>query len=223
MWKYALTGREISPNSAKEILEAIKPSTIWLAQLITGNVILVLSLYCISGRYKWNLSEIGLKSDRSIRYFLIAVGLTVAFLIVEQIFVNIAIKIGEIVGKSEVKDIFEREIKQQQKGWPNHIADPIFPLLFFTVVILVPVSEEILFRGMAYTTLKDRFGVHGGILLSTLLFSLLHQMVFYFVPIFLMGLAFAYVYERTGSLLPSIFSHALINLSAMIMIMYGGS
>ena len=220
MWKLASAGGEISPNSAKEILGAVKPSTIWLSQLFAGNVILGLSLYCISSRYKRDLSEIGLKFDRPVRYFLIAIGLTMALLIIEQIFINIAIKIGEIAGTDQLKEMFEHETERQRGGWPDHITAPIFPLLFFTIVILVPISEEILFRGMAYTALKNRFGVPGGILLSALLFSLLHQMVFYFVPIFLMGLAFAYVYERTHSLLPTVFSHTLINLSAIIMVMY---
>lgn len=220
MWHSVPTGGEVSLNSAEDILKTVKPSTVWLGQLFAGNVMLGLSLYCISGRYKWNLREVGLKFDRPVRYFLIAVGLAAAFVIFEQVFVNVAIKIGEIVGSDQIQKMFEHEMSQQQKGWPTNPADPIFPLLFFTAVILVPVSEEILFRGMAYTTLKGRFGVHVGMFLSALLFSLLHQMAFYFIPIFLMGLAFAYVYERTQSLLPTVFSHALINLSAIIMVMH---
>lgn len=220
-WKIASTGGESFPNSAKEIVGMIEPSTIWMSQLIAGNVILALTLYCISSRYKWHLSEIGIKFDKPVRYLLIAVGLTLAFLIVEQIFIKVGVGISEIIDRPEIKEKFVHEAEQQQKGWPDHVTDPVFPLLFFTLVILVPVSEEILFRGMAYIALRGRFGINAGIMLSALLFSVLHQMAFYFVPIFLMGLALAYVYERTQSLLPSIFAHALINLSAMIIVLYG--
>lgn len=219
MWESTPTSLENLPRSAEEILETIKPSTVWLAQLFASNVMLGLSLYCITSRYKWNLSEIGLKFDKPARYLLIAVGLTAAFIVFQQVFINLAIEIGEMVGIEQIKKMFLREMEKQQEGWPEDFSEPIFPLMFFTAVILVPVSEEILFRGMTYTALKERFGKHGGMLLSAFIFALLHQMVYYFFLIFLMGLVFAYIYERTQSLLPSIFSHVLINLSAVIMVM----
>jgi len=219
VWNNSPNG-EIFPESTEDILDMLKPSTIWLAQLFGSNVILALSLYCVNGRYNWDLKDVGIKFSKPIRYLLIAVGLAIFFLIVQQIFVNLGLKIGKIIGTSQIKELFEKEAEIQQKGFPENITDAIFPLLFFTAVILVPVSEEILFRGMAYTVLKKKFGVNRGILLSALLFSLLHQMVFYFVPIFLMGIVFAYVYEKTKSLLPSILSHALINLFAMIITIY---
>lgn len=87
-------------------------------------------------------------------------------------------------------------------------------IVFFTlfVAVLGPIFEEIFFRGFAYTALRARFGVTVAMIVTALVFSALHLSLTAFLPIFFLGLYLAYLYERTGSLVPSMTAHVLHNV-----------
>ncbi len=87
-------------------------------------------------------------------------------------------------------------------------------LIFFTffVALVGPVIEEIFFRGFTYKAFRTRFGVKAAILASSAIFALLHMNFIAFVPIFFLGIFLAYLYEKTGSLVPSMTVHMLHNL-----------
>lgn len=91
-------------------------------------------------------------------------------------------------------------------------------MIFFSlfVAVLGPAIEEIFFRGFAYTALRTRFGVRWGLLLSALIFALLHFNLLAFFPIFILGLYLAYLYEKSGSLIPSMTVHILHNFLMVI-------
>jgi membrane protease YdiL (CAAX protease family) len=86
-------------------------------------------------------------------------------------------------------------------------------LLLFTlfVALVGPLIEEIFFRGFAYQAFRTRFGVTRAMLLSAFVFAALHLNLVAFVPIFLLGLALSYLYERTGSLVAPMTVHMLHN------------
>ncbi|MDH5429885.1 MAG: CPBP family intramembrane metalloprotease [Nitrospirota bacterium] len=82
----------------------------------------------------------------------------------------------------------------------------------FEVVLLAPVFEEIIFRGLLYTTLRARCTVPISIMGSALIFALAHGYGFVaFLTVFWSGLLWAWAYERTGSLIPGICAHAMNN------------
>ncbi|MDZ7837631.1 MAG: CPBP family intramembrane glutamic endopeptidase [Actinomycetota bacterium] len=80
------------------------------------------------------------------------------------------------------------------------------------VAVVAPFSEEIFFRGFLYSAFKKAWGVNAGLFLSSLLFALVHMEVYSFIPIFLIGWMLAYMFEKTRSLFPVIFLHAVYNL-----------
>lgn len=89
-------------------------------------------------------------------------------------------------------------------------------LTFFVVAILAPVAEEIFFRGFLYGGLRARLGIVGAMLFSTLFFTALHFSIDAFIPIFVLGLFLAWLYEKTGSLYPGIILHAANNGVAVL-------
>ena len=90
-------------------------------------------------------------------------------------------------------------------------------LTVLDTVVLTPVFEEIVFRGLVFATLRRRFGVPGAALLSAGIFAIAHGYgVLGFAAVFWSGLLWAWAYERTGSLLPSIASHVADNLMASL-------
>lgn len=82
-------------------------------------------------------------------------------------------------------------------------------LLF--VGILMPWSEELLFRGVIYGWVRRRFGVGPGAMLSALVFSLPHLYLEVLIPVFVLGIAFALIYEWTGTLWATFAVHAAHN------------
>lgn len=90
-------------------------------------------------------------------------------------------------------------------------------LLYATVFATVcgPIMEEIFFRGFMYSALKKKTGVIGAIIASSFIFSILHTNVTGFLPIMILGALLAYLYERTGSLVPSITMHIIHNTGMM--------
>ena len=92
-------------------------------------------------------------------------------------------------------------------------------LLLIVGAILVPIVEEIYFRGMVYPVFKRRWGIAAGMIISGAFFSLLHFDMLRFLPLLLGGIGLAYIYERSGSLFACILAHGLWN-GVMILILY---
>ena len=81
-------------------------------------------------------------------------------------------------------------------------------------VVLAPLGEEILFRGVLFTGLRNRIALHKAYLLSALTFALIHNITGINVLYFLwFGLVMAWARHRTGGLLVLIALHALVNLA----------
>jgi len=83
-------------------------------------------------------------------------------------------------------------------------------------VIIAPVLEELVFRGLMQTCWVRLLGGMSwpAVVLTAGVFSLTHAWVVPWqglVPLFVLGLVFGYLYERTGSLLTSTLAHAGFN------------
>ncbi len=84
---------------------------------------------------------------------------------------------------------------------------------FVLVAIVAPVVEEIIFRGFVYAGLRGTMKVFSAAVLSALIFASAHVTapVGGLAVIGLFGVVLAYLYERTGSLLPSMITHSMYN------------
>lgn len=80
-------------------------------------------------------------------------------------------------------------------------------------VVLAPVFEEAVFRGLLFATLRRVLGFAGAAGLSAAIFAVAHGYgALGFVDVFLSGILWAWAFERTGSLVPGIVAHATTNL-----------
>ncbi len=84
--------------------------------------------------------------------------------------------------------------------------------------LLVPIAEEVVFRGCMYTGLKKNLGSLWAAVLSSLAFMIVHGEPIAFPPIFIIGMITAFVYERTRSLYVPIAVHAINNLIALTVV-----
>lgn len=91
-------------------------------------------------------------------------------------------------------------------------------LFVATVVTLAPLSEELVFRAIIYTVIKEKIGAAASVCLSSLLFALLHYAPYGIASVvipFLLGLVLAVAYEWFGY--PgSTLLHSLHNMLTML-------
>lgn len=88
-------------------------------------------------------------------------------------------------------------------------------LFLFVVVagILAPVGEELFFRGILYTALRNRYGRIAAVIASAAVFALLHgEWTAMAVPIWLAGVILALAYQATGSLVVPMLAHCVHNI-----------
>jgi membrane protease YdiL (CAAX protease family) len=84
-------------------------------------------------------------------------------------------------------------------------------------IVFAPLFEELIFRGLLYGTLRTRLAWPLAAATSGLVFALAHGYgVIGFLSVFLSGVLWAWVYERTGSLLPSVLAHVANNAAVAI-------
>ena len=87
-------------------------------------------------------------------------------------------------------------------------------------VIFAPIFEEIAFRGLLYATLRRRLAFFPAAIISTSIFALAHgYSLIGFISVFWSGFLWAWIYERTGSLIPGMVAHAMNNLLVCLTVM----
>lgn len=83
---------------------------------------------------------------------------------------------------------------------------------FFSLVIMAPLLEEWLCRGVALDAMLRRgYSPATAILWSAIMFGVIHLNPWQAIPAFLAGMLFGWIYWRTKSLLSVIFMHAITN------------
>lgn len=87
---------------------------------------------------------------------------------------------------------------------------------FILTVILAPILEEIIFRGMLFPAIRARYGVAAGVAISGLLFAIAHLDPIRIIVLTPMGIYLAIMYQKTRSIYPGIILHALWNFMVIM-------
>ena len=74
---------------------------------------------------------------------------------------------------------------------------------FLLLVVVAPVTEELLFRGLILRGFLGNYSGRGAIVLSALLFAVMHTNPWQFISAFVAGVLLAWLVIETGSLLPA--------------------
>lgn len=90
-------------------------------------------------------------------------------------------------------------------------------LLFVLMVVAAPILEELIFRGIILDGLLKKYSPIKSILISSLLFGLVHLNPWQFITGLIIGIFSGWVYYRTRSLSISIIIHAAANLSGFLL------
>jgi len=93
-------------------------------------------------------------------------------------------------------------------------------MLLVNAVIVAPIVDEVVFRGAVLGGLLSRWGALPALLVSSLVFGLVHCNMNAFLPLTVLGGVMGYVYLRTASLYPAVIYHALFNLANLSLVFF---
>lgn len=91
-------------------------------------------------------------------------------------------------------------------------------LLAVMVIVIAPVVEELAFRGVVVGGLRRGLGVWPAVVVSAVLFAMVHLAPVTWPGLFVFGLALAVLRLRTGSLLPPVLAHVAFNAVTVIVL-----
>ncbi len=85
------------------------------------------------------------------------------------------------------------------------------PGSIFLLMLVAPITEELLFRGLILRGLLSRFGAGSAVVVTAMLFALFHVNPWQFLGAFVLGLLFGWFYLAFRSLVPCLIGHAAVN------------
>lgn len=96
-------------------------------------------------------------------------------------------------------------------------------LAFVTLVMIVPVAEEMLFRGFIFKGIRSAFSFPVTALAVSVLFAVAHGQLSVGLDVFALSLVLCYLREKSDSLWPGILLHGLKNAVAFVtLFIYNG-
>jgi len=164
------------------------------------SVVVVLGLFLLAmGRAPWEWSVFGWRPTRmGVRY-----GLAALVVILPLVWLASYLSAVFTGGKAEPHPLIPI-LLSMRNGW----------VIFFTVlitVVMAPLVEETLYRGILFRALDKHMPLLGAALLSGFMFAVQHGQVNGVLPIMILGSVFALLTRRSGSLVASAVAHAGFN------------
>jgi len=141
-----------------------------------------------------------------------------------------AIVVTTCFGKLIYGQDFYLEQHEELKTIATYTQLPLRILIIITTIMLAPVLEELLFRGLfqtmlrsslefRFTNLESRYSSWLSILISSGLFILVHPNAGHWPALFMLAITLGYSYEKSGSLFRPIFIHSFFNSVAIIAVL----
>ena len=100
------------------------------------------------------------------------------------------------------------------------MVEQIFIIAIISVGIIPAFTEELLFRGLILDGLKNNYSKRKAIIISALLFGIIHLNPWQFYSAFIIGLISAWICIETNSILLSIYIHFFNNALYTIAVRY---
>jgi len=144
--------------------------------------------------------------------------------------VAVALILTLFFGKIIYGPQFEMQKHQELELIGQHPQLELRVLVVVTVIVVMPVFEEMLFRGLFQTIIRSflwnfdfrisklrcRQPVWLAIVLSSAIFAAVHANAGHWPALFVLALCMGYAYEKSGSLLRPIFIHSFFNATSII-------
>jgi membrane protease YdiL (CAAX protease family) len=105
-------------------------------------------------------------------------------------------------------------------GWSTELNKTNGRFLYNLInTALIPaVAEEILYKGLIFSFLKKRHSVITAVIITSLMFAVIHLSLLRIIPLFLLSCYTFWIYLRSGSLIIPMLAHFTNNLFTFVLI-----
>jgi len=225
---FVMHGQELVGKSNEDMLKIISESTVYqqkILQLFSSIGTFWLSSFLFFKIFKIKfVSDLGLttKINRKHWMLIIPIAITILPVISGLQILNQQIDLSGIF--PDMQKSFDEMQKLNNELTEKFLVMPDISTLFFNIflIALIPaVGEELMFRGVMFPIFWGWYkNKHAGIVISAVLFSMIHMQFFNFLPIILMGVLFGYLYVWSGSIWVSIILHFINNAMVVLATYY---
>jgi CAAX protease family protein len=174
----------------------------WFGEIFGVLLLIGILLSITIGERRMHLRDLGITS----RGAATAIGLGIAgFLLMQPIYFGIQQMQIPLMQEMPIHATLDAMITTQSV-WT-------LVLISITAVVVVPIGEELLFRGFLQSALQEWFGKWTGLVVCALIFGTAHAAtsVAAILPMFALGLILGIIYNHTKSLLAPVTLHILHN------------
>lgn len=185
-------------------LTEVNPTVLSSVQTAIGYVLtvcIVMGIPRVRKTLRTSLADIGLPRVLSWQDILLAVAGFAVYLFLSGIVISL---VSSSVPGFDVN-------QAQEIGFENISQRYEYILAFITLVIIAPVAEEVLMRGYLYGKLRKVIPVASAMLVTGLLFAVLHLQWNVGVDVFALSLVLTSLREVTGSIWAGILVHMMKN------------
>ena len=128
----------------------------------------------------------------------------------------------QFVGRLEHGQSYQIPEHQTLKELTQAPSAALKALLVLAAVVVAPVQEEMLFRGLVQTILRSYINRPWlAIATTSALFALVHADQSHWPALFVLAMGLGYSYEKSGSLWQPIFMHAFFNGTVILLALFG--
>jgi membrane protease YdiL (CAAX protease family) len=154
---------------------------------------------------------------------LVLIGLVFATLLISSPLINLLIEWNSAIKFPAFLADFEAKVQQLESNANEltqkllsgkQISDYVFNILM--IAVIPAIGEEFLFRGVIQRIFADWFkNLHAAIILTAVLFSSFHLQFYGFIPRFILGLFFGYLYLWRKNIWIAVLAHFFNNAIAI--------
>ncbi len=135
--------------------------------------------------------------------------INVGWIIVVTLFLSVAL--NNIISMSPLVSVSQEYQNANEAFYGSTIE-----LELLGSALITPFLEELLHRGVVYGRLRRMMGFVPSLVVSALIFAILHFNIVQFIYAFLLGLVFALFVEKSGRLYPAVLAHIVANGLAVL-------
>lgn len=165
-------------------------------------------IYILLRRRKVSLKEFGFrKFSPKVAFISLAIALVVMI-------------VGTLIVFAIVSALYPQvDLEQSQDVvFKNAVNIPQIVMAFLALVVIAPVAEESIFRGLLLPAFAKKIGFVAAAIVTSIMFGAVHGQLNVAIVTFVLGLILAWMYKRTDSLWPAIMLHSFKNLIAFALI-----
>ncbi len=115
-------------------------------------------------------------------------------------------------------EVFEKSIIESAVVAPRLSTRMDFAIAFFSVLIVAPLFEEFLFRGLIMGELKKIMRPWAAILLQAIIFGVSHGLLFQSIFTAFIGIFLGIIYHRTKNIFAAAVCHGVFNFTSALML-----